>query len=187
MAAGAAACGCDEEAVARHLRSADWAFRARVLRAKITGSPIRRIQFTLELLEPIRGHPPATIDLYTTLPENCGIPITLGFSDLYVVKRNQRVVTACSASGRAVAMENHYLLPSLYLYELADTDRDKAVTSLQRFFYRSYPKKNILEFFEQLEVLDQSGAVIKSDNSISYRGIVFEFEDDKLKGPPVAK
>jgi len=148
----------------------------------VTGSAVRKIRFSLEVLESIRGNPPATLNLVTPLPEDCGIPITIGFGDLYIVRHNQREVTTCSASGRAVAMENHYLLPALYLVEYAGNDRNKAISSLQRFFYRSYPRDRVLEFFDLVDLLDQSASVIRRDDSISYRGIVFEFEDEKLKG-----
>lgn len=173
-----AECECTTASIVDSVRQADRVFYGVVRAARIVDEKGGQIEFVVSVETPIRGTVDDDITLYSPLPASCGIPIRLGFYNLFVLSAGSQLVRPCSGSDRNTYRELPLLQLAVTLVEKAETEPSEVLRSLGKQLYSGYDRKEIEEFFELVERIDTSGhsASYRTDR-IVYRGIAIVFKD----------
>lgn len=181
------ACECDREALFENVRSAQTIFYGSIQEASMASANSDTIQLTLEVSEQVRGVESGPVRVSTTLPHQCGVPATLGMHWLIVVPNNDEPVTRCGGSGFHSYPEGHELYDlhnlvfAIHVVEFVDSDPKIVRSWLKRIYSPGHSKREEMEgLFSLIGELDTESLITVTDNEVSYRSMVFVFNDDVL-------
>lgn len=174
-------CECPPNSVEQAILDADRIFRAEVVSAEIAEDS-QTIEFVVEVGDTIRGSPEKHYRLITALPDSCGVPVRLGFHDMYVLGPNETRVSSCTGSGRAAFWKYPLLGTAIALVDLPVADSRGAQRLLSEQFHSGYDRATVDEFFELVERIDPTGhTATGTGDRIEYRGTAVHFNDGKVK------
>ena len=178
----AADCVCPPNSVEDSVLTADRVFEGRVVSANMRSIKSKSIEFVVAVDETIRGTPEEEHRLLTLMPAECGVPVRLGFRDMYILQPGNQHVSNCSGSGRERYEDFPMLDIAIALVDNADSDVDKVLHLLNKRFYSSYERSTVETFFELVMRIDPLGyPITRWPDRIEYRGIVVYFENGKFR------
>ena len=171
-------CRCPPGSIEEGVRSAGKIFTGRIVEATFDGTVV---EFTVEIDERFRGWVWKRQKLRTAGPDDCGVPVFVGYSDLFVVPADSKTVQTCTGSGRNVGDDYRQLSTAIAVVELADTDVARVVEHLNKSYVPAgLTRTEMDEFFDLVERLDPARPLSRLDDRVRYSGIVFVFRDGSL-------
>ncbi len=177
-----AQCECPPNSVEQSILEAEQIFRGEIVSAKVAEDGSDTIEFVVKVDEAIRGNPDKHYRLYTGMPGSCGIPVQLGFNDMFVLGSDKLKVSNCNGSGRTPYMEYPLLATAIKLVDTPVSDARGTQRLLNEAFYGNSERALIDEFFGLVEQIDPLGIkAIRFADRIEYRGIVVLFTDGKYE------
>lgn len=174
-------CECPTNSVEQAIRNAHTIFRGEVVSASLATDDSQNINFVVAVDDAIRGSAKDRYSLTTALPDSCGVPIRLGFHDLYVLEPGKSSVSSCTGSGRVTYMKYPLLATAIALVDLPVFDSGGAQRLLSKQIHSGYDRATVDEFFKLVAQIDPRGSEVKRmTDRIEYREIVVHFEDGKF-------
>ncbi len=177
-----AECACPPHSVEENVRQADRIFRGQVVSANYQPTKSEFIEFVVQVDETIRGAPEKEFRLTTAMPQSCGVPVRLGFHDMFILRPDDQHVSSCSGSGRDKYHRFPFLREAIALVDYSVSEVRESVQLLNQRFHASFDRVTVEEFFELVTRIDPSGyAVTSYDDQIQYRNVVVYFKDGKFE------
>ena len=171
-------CRCPPGSIEEGVRSAGKIFTGQIVEATFTGTTV---EFTVEVDERFRGWVGKRQELRTAAPDNCGVPVFLGYSDLFVVPAGSKTVQTCTGSGRKAGDVYWQLSAAIAVVEFAGRDVARAVERLNRYLVPGgYTRTEMDSFFDLVGRLDPVRSMTRLDDRVELSGLVFVFRDDRL-------